>query len=182
MASDTHVHRPAHSASEAALLEAISANYPQVAAKFLLPILELFKAILATGSGDVEKILIMLVVAQRTAEHPHFQGLNVDELFAGEFPALSGIGLSASSIANALQIPQETVRRKVIELIAQGLLVRQGNNLSYTSKAFFELMPIRDKAAEMAVEHYNLLHSLSRTLERVAVRRPRDERGSRRGR
>jgi hypothetical protein len=98
------------------------------------------------------------VVAVRTRSRSE----RSDAPFRGDAPLLPG-GTNGRSIAASLEIPNETVRRKVCELIEAGWLVRYGSRLFYTAKAHQELAPVREQIERLAVDCYRVVAGL-RTL------------------
>jgi hypothetical protein len=64
--------------------------------------------------GDYDKFLVLSLVALRTGS-------------GGD--GYDGPGINVSSIADSAGVPRETARRKVTELLADGLVARDGCNL-----------------------------------------------------
>ena len=58
------------------------------------------------------------------------------------------------SIADSSGIPKETVRRKVAALVREGLVLREGNNLSLSLAATPALTPVRDAVLKLAARNY----------------------------
>ena len=109
------------------------------------------------GGGDVHKLMIMMVVALRTAAHPVFR-----ERTAKGSDLVPTLGVNSRSLAETLAIPRETVRRKVIELVDAGWLARDGHNLHYTAVAMRELAPFRKMVVRMAAANYETISDLQR--------------------
>lgn len=136
------------------LTNLVSENYPRIATDLLTPILELLRLAREHCGGDVDKFLLILVVAIRTTRHPEFWSYTPQELISGEVPVFPGYGTNSRSMAESLNIPKETVRRKVSELVEEGWLVRNGPRLFFAAKAYQELAPVREQIERLAVLNY----------------------------
>jgi hypothetical protein len=122
--------------------------------------------------GDMNKFLVMLVVAVRTAMHRDFASLSQEELLTGDLRVLPGLGANARSIAETLGVPKETVRRKVSELIEAGWLARQRGRLYATSRSYRELAPMRDELQTLVAHYYEVVSALKARTEEEAADRP----------
>jgi hypothetical protein len=142
------------------LLRLVRENYPSLSSELLRPLLELILLSRQYCDGDVDKFLILLVVALRTTEHPQFAMLAPETLAHGSSAALPGLGTNARSIAASLQMPKETVRRKVAELVEAGWLAREGYNLFYTGHAYGQLAPVRQQLTALAVRYFEVVEAL----------------------
>jgi hypothetical protein len=112
--------------------------------------------------GDIDKFLVILVVALRTTKHREFAAHTSEELLSGEIPIFPGLGTNARSIATSLNIPKETVRRKVSELIEAGWFARVGTRLYFTAKAYQQLAPVREQIERLALLNYQAVAALLR--------------------
>lgn len=142
------------------LLQVVAENYPRIASDLLTPMLELLRLAREHCGGDVDKFLLILLVAIRTTRHPDFAAHTPQQLISGEVPVFPGFGTNARSMAESLNIPKETVRRKVSELIEEGWLVRQGTRLYFAAKAYQELAPVREQIERLAVLNFLAVSSL----------------------
>lgn len=137
-------------------------NYPRIATSLLSPLLQLLSLSREHCGGDIDKFLVILVVAIRTTKHRDFAACTSEELLSGEIPIFPGLGTNARSIAASLHIPKETVRRKVSELIEAGWFVREGARLYFTSKAYQQLAPVREQIERLAISNYQAVSALLR--------------------
>jgi hypothetical protein len=137
-------------------------SYPRIAEDLLAPLLDLMILSREHCGGDLEKFLIVLVVAIRTTEHKDFAGFSHEELISGKVPVFPSLGTNGRSIAASAGIPKETVRRKVAELVDAGWFVRRGHNLYFTAQAFQQLAPVRESIEELAVRYHEVVGELRR--------------------
>jgi hypothetical protein len=147
-------------------------RYPAVAAELLIPLLDLVQISRRACVGDLDKFLVLLVVAVRTAQHPHFMSLTSQQLDEGALEILPNLGINARSIAESVEIPKETVRRKVAELIDAGWLLRQGNDLHLTGHACQALSPIREQVLAQATRNFETTAGLLGDLDRAKATTP----------
>ena len=143
-----------------ALLDRVAENYPVIAHDLLRPLLDLFSTARMLCGGDVDKFLIMLVVANRTTEHKLFASYSQQQLLSGEVPIFPGLGTNIRSIADSIGAPRETVRRKVGELIETGWIVRQGTDLYFTAIAYQQLANARVAIEHLAVRNFEVVAAL----------------------
>jgi hypothetical protein len=138
----------------------VAAHYPAVATDLLKPLLQLLSVSRDTCGGDVDKFLIMLVLALRTTEHPIFPSLSQEHLLSGERAVFPGLSTNVRSIAASLGLPRETVRRKVSDLIETGWIWREGTALYFTAKANQQLVPVREAIEALAVRNFEVIAGL----------------------
>src|SRR4051794_10711057 len=98
--------------SRQSLLRLVTENAPDQAEPILAPLLELLSLARATFAGDVDKFLIMLVVAIRAAGHRDFARAVKTPQQPGRGPALPSLGVNIQSVADSIGAPKETIRRK----------------------------------------------------------------------
>jgi hypothetical protein len=142
------------------LLAEVRASYTAVASDLLQPLLRFMTVARERLGGDTDKILVMLVIAVRTTQHPDFRGLSTEALMAGEVAVLPSLGINIRSIADSTGIPKETVRRKVGELIEAGWLVKDDHHLRYTAEGFTAVEPARQAIEDIAVRNYEVIRRL----------------------
>jgi hypothetical protein len=142
------------------LKAAVAANYPRIASRLLSPILELLRLSRMHCDGDMDKFLIVMVVALRTTGHHDFANCTPQQLISGELPIFPGLGTNSTSIADSLGIPRETVRRKVCELVEAGWFVRRGATLFFTASAYQELAAVREQIEQLAVDIYKAVRPI----------------------
>jgi PAS domain S-box-containing protein len=141
-------------------LEELRLQNPQLSDLLLKPLLAYLLAAHEAADGDLELIVILLIIAIRSVEHPDFNKLSITDRL-GEVPVFPTIGVNTSSIAYSSGIPLETVRRKVERLVAKGWIVRRGRNLHFTAKGFRDLKSARDAGELLAVRYYNVIREES---------------------
>lgn len=134
--------------------------YPGIAADLLRPLLRFMTTCLDHFDGNLTKFLVMLIVALRTTMHRDFASRTHEELISGAIPVFPGMGTNARSIAEALGLPKETVRRKVAELVGAGWIVRENGKLYLTARAYQELAPVREQIQALAVRYYEVVHAV----------------------
>jgi hypothetical protein len=139
----------------------VADNYPALAQGLLGPLLDMLTLSRATCGGDMDKFLIMLVVAIRTTAHQDFAGFTPEQLLSGEVPVFPTLGVNIQSIADSIGAPKETVRRKVAELVEAGWIERRGNDLHFTARAYQDLGGVRERLEGMAVRHCEIVQGLS---------------------
>jgi hypothetical protein len=149
-------------------LRLVAENYPTIALGLLGPLLDLLSSSREACGGDIDKFLIMLVVAVRTTAHKDFAAFTQKQLLSGEVPVFPSLGVNIQSIADSVRAPKETIRRKVTELVVAGWIERRGNELYFTARAYQDLAQVRERLEVMAVRHAEIVEGL---VEAVAVAR-----------
>jgi PAS domain S-box-containing protein len=137
-------------------LDELRLRNPQLSDLLLDPLLAYLLAARKAADGDLELIIILLMIAIRAVAHPDFKKLSMPERLE-EVAVFPSLGVNTSSIAHSSGIPLETVRRKVERLVQQGWIVRRGRDLHFTAKAFRELKSVRDAEELLAVRYYDIL-------------------------
>jgi hypothetical protein len=148
-------------------LRLVAENYPAIALGLLGPLLDLLSSSREACGGDIDKFLIMLVVAVRTTAHKDFAGYSQAQLLSGEVPVFPSLGVNIQSIADSVRAPKETVRRKVSELVEAGWIERRGHELYFTARAYRDLAAVRERLEIMAVRHAEIVEGL---VDAAAVR------------
>ena len=123
----------------------------------LRPLLNVFTAAREICDGDVDKFLILLVLGMRMTEHPDFRRMSHSQILAGEFAVLPSLGTNTRSIAASVGIPKETARRKLVDLVDCGWLVRQHWDFRLTVKGYAALEPVRTRIQTLALSQHDLL-------------------------
>jgi len=142
------------------LLRLVAGNYPVIAHSLLRPLLDLFSVSRQACGGDMDKFLIMLVVAIRTTEHKLFATYSQAQLLSGEIPVFPSLGTNVRSVADSIGAPKETIRRKVGELIDAGWIARQGKELRFTTLAYQQLAGVRVAIEHLAVRNFEIVADL----------------------
>jgi CRP-like cAMP-binding protein len=153
----------AHKARVDLARQLVAERYPVIATELLKPLLHLLSLSREACGGDVDKFLILLVVALRTTEHPGFRARSQAELLSGDIAAFPGLSTNMRSIGDSLNIPRETVRRKVGELVEAGWISRRGLTLHFTSHAYRELAGVREAIEAMAISNFQVVVDLLET-------------------
>ena len=144
------------------LLRLVAGNYPVIAHSLLRPLLDLFSVSRQACGGDMDKFLIMLVVAIRTTEHKLFATYSQAQLLSGEIPVLPSLGTNVRSVADSVGAPKETVRRKVGELVEAGWIARKDNELYFPALAYRQLGGARVAIEHLAVRNFETVADLVR--------------------
>jgi hypothetical protein len=139
-----------------ALKHLLADRFPQVAADVLDPLVRLLHLARTTFAGDLDKFLVLAVVGLRATQHPTYRIARPEEIARGEFAVLPSLGVNVRSIAESLDIPKETVRRKVQELATTGWIVRDGGRLFLTAKGYSDLAPIRTELQAMVASYHSV--------------------------
>ena len=126
-------------------------NYASVAKELVAPWVDLLALARPIFGGDLDKLLIVLVVALRTAEDPKLAGIRLEDVLSGDVETYPSLRTNVRSIADSTGVPRETVRRKVADLVAAGWISRDGDALSYTPEASRALTPVREAMIDAAV-------------------------------
>ena len=142
------------------LLRLVAGNYPVIAHSLLRPLLDLFSVSRQACGGDMDKFLIMLVVAIRTTEHKLFATYSQAQLLSGEIPVFPSLGTNVRSVADSIRAPKETIRRKVGELVEAGWIARQTNELRFTTLAYQQLAGVRVAIEHLAVRNFDVVADL----------------------
>jgi DNA-binding transcriptional MocR family regulator len=139
--------------------------YPRLARDLLRPVLAVMASARGICGGDAQKAEILLLIAMRSVEHPEFARLTYEEIASGAAPAYGSLSTNIRSIADSAGMPRETVRRKVAELTAAGLVSRQGNALSLAPAASVVIGPLRETLLRLAVQNHELVSGLVRPFQ-----------------
>lgn len=145
------------SASE---LVELLAQRPAVASDVSEPLARFFKQARDLCGGDLDKAQVMLEIIVRATQHPRYRQLKRGELEAGGQAALPSLGANVSSIAASTGIPKETVRRKVLELIDAGWVIREGRRLHYSREGYRAIAPAREAMFRMYARAYEVMGAL----------------------
>ena len=138
----------------------LSRHYGLVAKDLLTPVLDVFGAARSTFDGDIEKAIVLLEVVVRTLQNQGFAEADLPTLLSGG--AYPKVSTNMRSISDSSGIPKETVRRKVAGLVEDGLILRDGNELSLSPAAAPALTPIRNAVLKLAMRNYESIAGLKR--------------------
>lgn len=143
------------------LLSLVADNYVAIAPDLIGPLLNLLSLSREACGGDMDKFLIMVVVAIRTTAHKDFANYTQEQLHSGEMPVFPSLGINIQSIADSVGAPKETVRRKVVELVEAGWIERRGKDLFYTARAWQGLSAVGKQLEVTAVSYYETVAALA---------------------
>ena len=138
----------------------LSQNYGLVAKDLFTLQLDVFGAARSAFDGDVEKAVVLLEVAVRTLQDPRLASIDLKTVLSGTLDIYPRLTPNMRSIADSSGIPKETVRRKVAALVKEGLILRQGNNLSLSPAASPALTPVREAILKLAARNYESVAGL----------------------
>jgi hypothetical protein len=138
----------------------LSQNYGLVAKDLFTLQLDVFGAARSAFDGDVEKAVVLLEVAVRTLQDPRLASIDLKTVLSGTLDVYPRLTTNMRSIADSSGIPKETVRRKVAALVKEGLILRQGNNLSLSPAASPALTPVREAILKLAARNYESVAGL----------------------
>ena len=139
-------------------------NYASVSRFLLSPMVDFLAGGRTAFDGDLDRALIFLVVALRTAEHRKIEDIRLEDVLSGQVESYPSLLTNVRSIAESTGIPRETVRRKVAALIDKGWIERRGDELTITTRSSREVTPFREVMLDVA----GRLHAL---VERVKAER-----------
>ena len=135
-------------------------NYASVAKDLIAPLVDLLAVARPVFGGDLDKLLIVLVVALRTAEDPKIAEVRLEDVLSGRLPAYPSLRTNVRSIAESTGVPRETVRRKMADLVAAGWVARDGDDLSYTPEGSRGLTPVREAMLDLAARMHAAVAAL----------------------
>jgi hypothetical protein len=139
-------------------------NYTAISRDLVAPLVGLLALARQVCHGDLDKLLIVLLIALRSAEHRDVPDLDIEDILAGRV-AVPSLHTNVRSIADSTGIPRETVRRKVAELVAFGWVARDGDDLSYTAEGARALTPVREALLDRASRLHAAVAALLRREE-----------------
>ena len=137
----------------------LEADYPHVARDLLRQLLETMHVLYGLFGGDFEAFYILAVIAQRTVEHQDFRAAPLGEWLGEAARPMPSLTTNIRSVAQGTGIAEETVRRKVLALVAKGWVAREGNRLSYTAKGVQDLGAVRETLLDLAVQNYRMVEA-----------------------
>lgn len=134
----------------------LTAHYPRVASRVLAPLIELMAGA-RREHGDLDRLLILLSLAQRAYTEPEVaEALLADDAPPGVRPRAT----NTLSLAQAIHLPKESVRRKLNELVDMGLAARQSRGVTITPAGVRHLARTRAALIRMSAAHYEIISRL----------------------
>ncbi|MCR5874133.1 hypothetical protein LRS10_08140 [Phenylobacterium sp. J426] len=141
----------------AAPIEALlTERYPAVAARVLAPLIDTM-ALAREEHGDLDRLLILLTLAQRAYTEPAVAEALLTQRAT---PDLTPRATNILSLAQAIHLPKETVRRKLNELIEMGCAVRQSRGVAITPEGVRQLRNVRASLIRMIAAHHEIVERL----------------------
>jgi hypothetical protein len=99
----------------------------------------------AAFDGDLDKMLILSLVGERTLTPGRGAGISYERFLAGQRGQPPSMPINMQSISDCSGIPRETVRRKTEQLIARGWLMREADgSLTVTPNASKEMQALTE--------------------------------------
>ena len=144
------------------LLPLLRQQYAHLAKDFVAPMIDALNAGRACCGGDLDKLLIVLVVGMRTAEDKRILEVELKDVLSGEVQTYPSLSTNVRSIADSTGIPRESVRRKVAALVEAGWIDRDGNNLSVTPEASRHLTTFREQLFQQALRYHQMIEGLEK--------------------
>ena len=135
-------------------------RYPQLAKDLLTPLVGLLSIGRSSCGGDLDKLLILLVVALRTAEDRRVAEIDFELVLSGAVDVYPSLSTNVRSIADSTGIPKESVRRKTAALVEAGFIRREANALSLAPQTSRALTDWREKLFDLAIRYHQLLASV----------------------
>jgi hypothetical protein len=135
-------------------------HYAYLAKDFLAPLIEVLNIGRETCGGDLDKLLIVLVVAMRTAEDKRSLDIELEDVLSGAVEAYPSLSTNVRSIADSTGIPKESVRRKVAALVDAGWIRRDGNNLSLAPLASRRITGFREQMFQLSLRYHQLIETV----------------------
>jgi hypothetical protein len=131
--------------------------YPGAAGDLFNALLAVLDRARSSCGGDSDGFLVLLVILARTAQHPEFKTRRQRDMLGDEIGVFPSLGTNVRSIAASIGVPRESVRRKVLELIALAWVVRRGRNLLITNQGYRQLAPVHDGLGRLAFRYFEIV-------------------------
>lgn len=140
--------------------EVLRDHYPGLAPHLLAPFFDVVTFARELCSGDLEKFLILLSAALRAFSDRGRRLPAPGKTACSPQPFDLSRGTNIRSISDSLVIPRETVRRKVAELEAAGLLERREREIFCTLHTIELLQGVWNRLAKLAERNYRTVSQL----------------------
>jgi len=141
------------------LPDLLFARYSFIAKDLLALQLDSLVAVRAHFGGDLDRFVVFLLIALRTAEDPRTRQIDPLAVRRGEVSLYPSLLTNVRSIAASTDIPYETVRRKVAHLIDAGWVERRDGQLTLTVAASFAFRDLREKMLRNVVAHHGIVEA-----------------------
>ena len=137
----------------------IRENYSRLAPALLSALTD-YLIVSRRQANDLDRQLVLLIIMLRSAMARGFADLPSEQVLSGELESLPTLWTNIRSIADSTGIPRETVRRKVNDLIKDGLVKRSGQLLTITPRAFPDNRFVVDKFVRLAAVSHSAVEKL----------------------
>ena len=137
----------------------IRVNYSRLAPALLSALTD-YLIVSRRQANDLDRQLVLLIIMLRSAMARGFADLPSEQVLSGELESLPTLWTNIRSIADSTGIPRETVRRKVNDLIKDGLVKRSGQLLTITPRAFPDNRFVVDKFVRLAAVSHSAVEKL----------------------
>lgn len=108
--------------------------------------------------GDIDQLLILSVIGERTLHGDRAQGVTYHQFLQGDRIAGIPARINTQSVADSTGIPRETVRRKIERLIGRGWIRKNDDGtLEVTETAAVELAPATQATFDYILAIHNAL-------------------------
>jgi hypothetical protein len=141
------------------VLPLLRQSYGRLSRELMSPVFELLRIGRQSCDGDLDKLLIVLAVAMRTAEHSAIESYDLEDVLSGRVTTFPSLSTNVRSISDSTGIPKESVRRKVQALVDAGWIVRQDNSLSLAPQASRGLTPFREQVLQTAIRNHHTVEA-----------------------
>ena len=137
----------------------IRENYSRVAPALLSALTD-YIIVSRRQANDLDRQLVLLIIMLRSAMARGFADIPSEQVLSGDLESLPTLWTNIRSIADSTGIPRETVRRKVNDLIKDGLVKRSGQLLTITPRAFPDNRFVVDKFIRLAAVSHSAVEKL----------------------
>jgi hypothetical protein len=111
--------------------------------------------------GDLDQMLILTLIGERTLTAQRAKGLSYQSFLAGERGEGAPRRINTQSISDSTGIPRETVRRKLSALVERGWVRKDaGGSYLVTEQAAVELRPATETSFDYLVALGNAIRAL----------------------
>ena len=143
-----------------AIIDLLLKEYTRVGSDIWTPLLDCLISARSYFEGDLDLLIIYLLIGLRTLQDPRTAGLSLQEVAAGRVTTLPSLFTNVRSISESTHIPYETVRRKVARLVELGWVRRDGDKLALTVRALTEFTELREKLFQLVAANHDVVAKL----------------------
>jgi hypothetical protein len=143
--------------TEADAVRALKSNYARAAPAILAEVADWLAMVRRDFDGDYDRFLVLIVIALRTYAGAALERLTPEQAWEASVEAYDGLSTNIASIADSTGVPRETVRRKVGDLIGEGLIAKDGNLLQLTPRASRRYFDVRGRTVLLAARMHGIV-------------------------